>query len=888
MTPSVGQRVHVRGEAGVVRFVGTTQFAPGNWVGVELDRPQGRNDGSVQGVKYFSCQKSGPHGVFVRAEIIDSGVSVGLAGVPSAGVPSAGPDVKMVVNKLQSKLKVAVEDVGKSRQTIASLTAQLEEHQKSREDLEANLEQSTVDLEYLRAHNTELVGQLATLQEKYDHLSADFSLVHEELEIHKELEKAVSSSAPSAPVSVDDFQILLQHNKKLELALQSLKKRSEEAHAANLETVRLLTEKSSELALLGDSYSTLSAKFESSQSVIKSLQEELEMSADSSSIIDHLTSENEALQAKIADLTLSVKELTELHEMDKAIEENHVLVEEEFKQMVESLRNEIGAHKKDLQKLQSTNNLLVKESSNLKKKLQTDQVPIHTQEYEGLVLESKKTKVKLSESLFAKTLLQGAVDVVSGFHGQLVPGQYKQQIETIAVIKKCSASCSVLMSSLRDSPISSSRFQLYFSLSGLVSSLAFLESIAEYAHLNSAGETKKLEHVVARLKAGLETAISSYTPLDLYSLDVSFVDHLTDFTDNLTGEFIFSNSDKAEYIYTCMDHELDVSVGIAKHISSIYLSGKSELADIIKQVSDFISGAEKLRAEVKNQRKCIQENTDQDLTDCLPVSAKSLTPISALISLLRGIESEIGLEDDDLLALFKESPFDFLKCTKNFDELSKTLLKTPSFEPKPYKSIYSVLVDSVHEDTKQTTAATSILERQLMEKTETIQNLYLQIELLEKNMSNSIAGKDTELGQTRHLLEKVREEYRLLKQQSDDLLSANRDLQAQLDALRSVDHSSEYQQIPAFENLKAMRDYTSTMALVDEIHLLKRMVRNKDSTSHSRTLGDSWLDEPLTPPKKDIKYVKSVEFLQLAQKKRKEALLISQAIIANAACRARR
>ncbi|PAA87487.1 hypothetical protein BOX15_Mlig028298g1, partial [Macrostomum lignano] len=49
---------------GHVRFCGPTQFAAGTWVGVELNQPEGRNDGSVKGVKYFRCRAR--HGLFVR------------------------------------------------------------------------------------------------------------------------------------------------------------------------------------------------------------------------------------------------------------------------------------------------------------------------------------------------------------------------------------------------------------------------------------------------------------------------------------------------------------------------------------------------------------------------------------------------------------------------------------------------------------------------------------------------------------------------------------------------------------------------------------------------------------------------------------------------------
>eukprot|EP00607_Mallomonas_marina_P002242 CAMPEP_0182438218 /NCGR_PEP_ID=MMETSP1167-20130531/85603_1 /TAXON_ID=2988 /ORGANISM="Mallomonas Sp, Strain CCMP3275" /LENGTH=559 /DNA_ID=CAMNT_0024631469 /DNA_START=22 /DNA_END=1698 /DNA_ORIENTATION=+ len=53
---------------GVVRFIGDTQFASGEWIGVELDAPDGKNDGSVADVRYFQCAVN--HGVFVkRAQI---------------------------------------------------------------------------------------------------------------------------------------------------------------------------------------------------------------------------------------------------------------------------------------------------------------------------------------------------------------------------------------------------------------------------------------------------------------------------------------------------------------------------------------------------------------------------------------------------------------------------------------------------------------------------------------------------------------------------------------------------------------------------------------------------------------------------------------------------
>uniref|UniRef100_A0A667GJH4 CAP-Gly domain containing linker protein family member 4 n=1 Tax=Lynx canadensis TaxID=61383 RepID=A0A667GJH4_LYNCA len=59
----LGDRVLVVGQRiGVIKFFGTTNFAPGYWYGIELEKPHGKNDGSVGGVQYFSC--SPRYGIF--------------------------------------------------------------------------------------------------------------------------------------------------------------------------------------------------------------------------------------------------------------------------------------------------------------------------------------------------------------------------------------------------------------------------------------------------------------------------------------------------------------------------------------------------------------------------------------------------------------------------------------------------------------------------------------------------------------------------------------------------------------------------------------------------------------------------------------------------------
>ncbi|KAI1727111.1 CAP-Gly domain-containing protein [Ditylenchus destructor] len=50
-------------KTGRVAFIGETHFKPGVWIGVIYDRSVGKNDGSIDGYRYFTCEAN--HGGFV-------------------------------------------------------------------------------------------------------------------------------------------------------------------------------------------------------------------------------------------------------------------------------------------------------------------------------------------------------------------------------------------------------------------------------------------------------------------------------------------------------------------------------------------------------------------------------------------------------------------------------------------------------------------------------------------------------------------------------------------------------------------------------------------------------------------------------------------------------
>lgn len=41
---------------GILKYIGETHFASGNWCGVQLDEPTGKNDGSIDNERYENYQ----------------------------------------------------------------------------------------------------------------------------------------------------------------------------------------------------------------------------------------------------------------------------------------------------------------------------------------------------------------------------------------------------------------------------------------------------------------------------------------------------------------------------------------------------------------------------------------------------------------------------------------------------------------------------------------------------------------------------------------------------------------------------------------------------------------------------------------------------------------
>ncbi|XP_051016659.1 kinesin-like protein KIF13B [Acomys russatus] len=77
-------------KTGIVRYIGPTDFQEGTWIGVELDLPSGKNDGSIGGKQYFRCNPG--YGLLVRPSRVRRAAGTGRrrsSGLQPQGAPEA-------------------------------------------------------------------------------------------------------------------------------------------------------------------------------------------------------------------------------------------------------------------------------------------------------------------------------------------------------------------------------------------------------------------------------------------------------------------------------------------------------------------------------------------------------------------------------------------------------------------------------------------------------------------------------------------------------------------------------------------------------------------------------------------------------------------------------
>uniref|UniRef100_A0A3B4B1N1 CAP-Gly domain-containing protein n=1 Tax=Periophthalmus magnuspinnatus TaxID=409849 RepID=A0A3B4B1N1_9GOBI len=180
----VGDRVLVGGsKMGVIRYMGETDFAKGEWCGVELDEPLGKNDGAVAGTRYFQCLPK--FGLFApihkvirigfpstspakvkKSKRMAMGVS-SLAHSPSSSSISSVSSVASSVGGRPSRAGLLTETSSRYARKISGTTAlqeALKEKQQHIEQLLAERDLERAEVAKANSHICEVEKELSTLK----------------------------------------------------------------------------------------------------------------------------------------------------------------------------------------------------------------------------------------------------------------------------------------------------------------------------------------------------------------------------------------------------------------------------------------------------------------------------------------------------------------------------------------------------------------------------------------------------------------------------------------------------------------------------------------------------------------------------------------------------
>ncbi|CAH1099765.1 unnamed protein product [Psylliodes chrysocephalus] len=136
----VGKRVEVsaKGVQGVIAFIGKTGFAQGTWIGLILDEPKGKNNGSVKGQEYFKCEEN--HGMFVKESQV---LPLDEHGKP---MQIQTPSKELPPSKIaRSRQSVSRMSLASSRQSLAGSRQSLSGSRQSLTGSRTQLESPSVD-----------------------------------------------------------------------------------------------------------------------------------------------------------------------------------------------------------------------------------------------------------------------------------------------------------------------------------------------------------------------------------------------------------------------------------------------------------------------------------------------------------------------------------------------------------------------------------------------------------------------------------------------------------------------------------------------------------------------------------------------------------------------
>lgn len=849
MSVPIGSKVLFKSELGVVRFVGETEFAPGVWIGVELQDANGKNDGSVKDVRYFECADK--HGIFVREtmlEVVDesnilevektrvtsrngsraqSRVSSRINSRSSDVMPINDQDetarLRSIIQKLQDKLLAMRSDIEKLKSSLQGVEGTNLELQEKILKAEEELEISAIDKETLEEQNELYKQEIASLTEQNESVLKGLQALKDEV--------SYGMDDRDSSLINESTDSLIRRNSLLEAALVKLRDHADMEKARLTEAVHELQEKIEPLSNAEVQYKDAQKRLIEAEQIIDDLRAQIETSIHSAEIIESLTNKNNELMEENQKLHSNLKELEDLRKVEEELElfhnENEKNLQQEIRNLKASLENQQNGVKRleernrelhnkaeELQQLQQRNGSKIDDLRQEEKRTfpsgiqNSDEKPIAN-------LKLKLLEIEISHKEEEVNYLEGAIGnskVVAHKKASLLLKKYTEIYECLALSitkPKSDLFISILVTKLQ------------FNLRAFSLFLRYANLRYEYAVSHKELQLVGLEDITTRLIKIVEDE------------DYREVPNLKDAEDEIMSQIedirsVFQNRTDFTYEIQLEVNSLETVLAIITLLSTREAKERFDFSNLeLTKLYQFANQQKSKMVRLLNRLTSLKEHSNETSKISFFQSTPQITKfVQSSVNLIT--RSDPCTEDTPSLASETNSLLSFLELHKD-DDISWTVSDTEStwfLSQTGSSQLRSSELQSLQDELQ-------LSQAEIQKKDKSIEEISLKVNVLTSRLAIS---KETE-----SQLKMIKEEVSSLRKEKDDLTARIHHLSDSNQKLSSELHKARNNALlnsSQFETLLEQKRYNEKAELISELHSLRNVVR---TLTKRRKDERSWL-----------------------------------------------
>uniref|UniRef100_A0A8C1P0S3 Dynactin subunit 1 n=1 Tax=Cyprinus carpio TaxID=7962 RepID=A0A8C1P0S3_CYPCA len=340
----VGSLVEVigKGHRGTVAYIGNTLFASGKWVGVILEEAKGKNDGTVQGKRYFTCQEN--HGIFVRQSQIQ---------LVEDGADTTSPDTPEAATSKMLKREFSVISACVFQQTRAGVGVKVGSGSASAGEMSSSEPSTPAQTPLAAPVIPSPVGALLSPgappipgPTKVTHTDTniemiDFCIIFNRqghrcyAKLRQRLFTCLLIINGYGAASSYHVKQLEEQNARLKEALVRMRDLSASEKQEHAKQQKLMEKKNFELDALRCQKENLQEEIKMSEKTIDELKEQVDAALGAEEMVEMLTERNLDLEEKVRELRETVTDLEAINEMNDELQENARETELELREQLD-------------------------------------------------------------------------------------------------------------------------------------------------------------------------------------------------------------------------------------------------------------------------------------------------------------------------------------------------------------------------------------------------------------------------------------------------------------------------------------------------------------------------------------------------------------------------